>query len=254
MNTEDVNFSAPLLLGGDSRIDLAATLYLPSNPDASPLPGLIVGHGAGGRRSSHVEFCTVACEAGFAVLALDFRGHGDSQGDADGPSELDINAAAEWLRSHPRVDAAKICYRGSSMGGFYGLMASSDAEFAAMILICPASETTMLDALDRAEDGLQTPTAEKARWDATGIRRYFERQNTLSQARLVRCPTFLIHVRSDEVVPFSHSLQLIENLGVDTTLLALEEGSHTSAQHDPQIHARSLEWLHQQLTSYSERI
>ena len=43
---------------------LAATLYLPDAPPAgSPaglLPGLVVGHGAGSRRSHHADFCEAA--------------------------------------------------------------------------------------------------------------------------------------------------------------------------------------------------
>lgn len=95
---------------------LAALLYLPAGLDPAPAdaaaqaPGLIVGHGAGSRASRHAEFCREACRRGFAVIAPDFRGHGDSEGRADGPLEQDVLAAAHFLRSLPGVDAANICY------------------------------------------------------------------------------------------------------------------------------------------------
>lgn len=88
-------------------LELAATLYLPDPSDGLPTPGLVVGHGAGSRRARHDAFCRAACSQGLAVLALDLRGH-------------------------PAVDGRHLCYRGSSMGGFYGLKAASEAGFAAL--------------------------------------------------------------------------------------------------------------------------
>ncbi len=96
-----------------------------------------MGHGAGSRRESHDEFCRAACAGGFAVLAVDLRGHGESAGCADGPLELDLIAAAQHLRQPPEVDGERLCYRGSSMGGFYGLRAAVAAGLSALALLCP---------------------------------------------------------------------------------------------------------------------
>src|SRR5680860_1085688 len=98
---------------------LAGTLFVPAGADykkSAPLPGLVVGHGAGSNRNRHEEFCRTACGKGMAVMALDMRGHGESGGEADGPLHRDIVAAVEVLRSHPLVDPNRIGYRGSSMG------------------------------------------------------------------------------------------------------------------------------------------
>lgn len=226
-------------------LDLAATLYLPDRPQGLPSPGLVVGHGAGSRRTRHDAFCREACTQGFAVLGLDFRGHGDSDGIADGPLEQDILAAVAFLRGHPAVDGTRLCYRGSSMGGFYGLKAGSEAGFTALALLCPASERVMLDALDEDEDALDTP----ARWDIPRLRAYFEEQDSMVLATLVRCPVLLVHARADSVVPFGHSLALAARLGSDATLLALAHGTHTSAQHDPAIHRLTVRWLVDQVKS-----
>jgi uncharacterized protein len=240
---------------------LAATLFLPPEARSTRVPGLVVGHGAGSRRTRHKAFCLEACRAGFAVLSLDFRGHGDSQGLADGPMEEDVLAAVRVLREMPEVDPKAICYRGSSMGGFYGLMAAPDAAFAAMVLICPASEKEFLDALDKGEIGSdnQASAAQDEgpvhfaaaaldgppRWDTEALRRYFETRDSLGIAARVCCPVLLIHARADDVVPLGHSLALVRHLAGDATLLVLSEGGHSTAQHDPRMHRQSLAWLRQ---------
>ena len=273
MQTQDVHLLSPSVAGASPTIDLAGTLYLPDDAaSGEKAPGLVVGHGAGSRRSRHDQFCREACSAGFAVLGLDFRGHGDSTGSADGPLELDLCAAAAFLRAQPSVDAEKVCYRGSSMGGFYGLKAAPQAGFAAVALLCPATESVILHALDEQEamrdtedpdsagaavssTGQRFPVAGDAppRWDVPKLREYFEQQQCLSIAALVECPVLFVHARADEVVPFTHTLLLTQSLVVDTTLLALAAGTHTTAQHDPVIHRYTVDWLREQLISCSGR-
>ena len=178
-----------------------------------------MGHGAGSRRGRHDGFCREACAQGFVVLALDFRGHGDSGGRGDGPLEQDIFAAVDLLRSHPRVDPERVCYRGSSMGGFYGLKAAAQARFAALALLCPASEGVILDALDDKQGGVSPRAAARSspedappRWDTAALRSYFQRQDSVRLASQVECPVLLVHARGDDVVPLGHSLRLCRHL------------------------------------------
>jgi dipeptidyl aminopeptidase/acylaminoacyl peptidase len=262
--------------GTKPDLELAAYLYLPAEeiareaiyeagaPDEPgndvepPLaPGLVVGHGAGSQAARHGEFCREACRQGFVVLALDFRGHGNSAGTGDGPLEQDVLAAARFLRDHPAVDGRHICYRGSSMGGFYGLKAQPEAGFAALVLLCPAGEDVILDALDEQEgagpdidSGAAAPAAaaDIPRWNKPRLRAYFRQQDSRLVAARVHCPVLLVHTRPDTVVPFAHSLLLTQHLPADTTLLALAEGSHTSAQHDPAIHAYTIAWLRDRIS------
>jgi dipeptidyl aminopeptidase/acylaminoacyl peptidase len=235
--------------GRARTLELAATLYVPQPVARVSGPGLLVGHGAGSRRGRHDGFCREACARGFVVLALDFRGHGDSAGRGDGPLEQDIFAAVDLLRANPRVDPERVCYRGSSMGGFYGLKAAPQARFAALALLCPASEGVILAALDDKEGtgpesgSRSSPEDAPPRWDTAALRSYFHRQDSVRLASKVECPVLLVHARGDEVVPLAHSLRLCRHLRTETTLLALEEGTHTSAQHDPRIHHYTSTWL-----------
>jgi len=270
--------------GTPPGIELAALLYMPKgvstghgSTESTRLPGLIVGHGAGSRASRHHEFCLEATRHGFIVLAIDFRGHGSSQGVGDGPLEQDLLAAAAFLRDIPTVDPALIGYRGSSMGAFYGLKAAPMADFTAMVLLCPANETTMLQAIDQdsvidswedterpdprtpdTEDPGSSehthPSTDPTRWDKSRLRAYFQHQDSEVLARMVTCPVMLVHARDDAVVPLAHSLHLAELLRGEVELVALEGGSHSSAQHDPFVHLRSLEWLSQKMAQTKKGI
>src|SRR5438045_4932448 len=73
-------------------VQLAASLYLPE-PGTDWAEGIIVCHGLGSRKENYADFGVRASEAGFAVLAIDLRGHGKSGGRLDGNVFNDVAAA-----------------------------------------------------------------------------------------------------------------------------------------------------------------
>jgi len=205
-----------------------------------------VGHGAASRRSRHARFCRIACAAGFVVLALDFRGHGDSEGRLDGPLEQDVLAAVAWLRARPEVDAERICYRGSSLGGYYGLQAAPAARFAALALLCPAGEAAMLSALEQGFD--QAALAEiglSLRPDVEKMRAYYQANDVDATATRITAPTLLVHARGDVVVPLQHSLTLAARLPGRTDLVLLPGGDHSTASASEEVHRLVADWLWQ---------
>jgi dipeptidyl aminopeptidase/acylaminoacyl peptidase len=235
---------------GDDVPILAATIYSPADavpvrePGEPRLPGLIVGHGAGSNRRRHAGFATAACAAGIVVMTIDLRGHGESTGQLDGPLELDVLAAAAILRSHPLVDWNRVCYRGSSMGGFYGLRAAADAGFAALALICPADERVLLPGLaTRPSEDELSGRGLAVRIDVESLRTYLESCDSLGDAGDITCPVLVVHARGDTVVPLDHSLALAAALAGPTDLVILADGDHGSAQASPEIHERVIRWV-----------
>src|SRR5205085_7081269 len=97
-------------------------LWLPETEP--PWPGMVILHGAGSRKENHADFGRACAASGWAALAFDQRGHGSS---ADGmsPAALgDVARMGRFLAGLAGVDAARVCVRGSSLGG---LMASQAA-------------------------------------------------------------------------------------------------------------------------------
>lgn len=236
--------------GHDDPPILAATIYSPADavparvPGGPSLPGLIVGHGAGSNRRRHAGFATAACAAGMVVMTIDFRGHGESTGSLDGPLELDVLAAVALLRSHPLVDWNRVCYRGSSMGGFYGLRAAADVGFAALALLCPADERVLLPGLGtRLTEAELSGRGLAVRIEVDGLRAYLESCETLGDAGDIAGPVLLVHARGDAVVPLEHSLTLAAALAGPTDIVILAGGDHGSAQASPVVHERVIRWL-----------
>ena len=98
--------------------------YLPSANRAA----VVLLHGAGSTRSDVLAQAAVLADAGFGVLMVDARGHGDSGGramDFGWHGDADIAAATAYLATRPDVDADRIGVVGMSMGGEEALGATA---------------------------------------------------------------------------------------------------------------------------------
>jgi pimeloyl-ACP methyl ester carboxylesterase len=113
-------------------VDLAAW-YVPSANGAA----VVLLHGAGSTRSNVLDEAEVLAEAGFGVLLVDARGHGESDGramDFGWFGDADIAAATAHLAARRDVDPDRIGAVGLSMGGEEAIAAAaSDARIAVVV-------------------------------------------------------------------------------------------------------------------------
>lgn len=107
------------------------------------LPAVVMASGFGSTHDRLIEAGVAFADAGFAVLAFDYRGFGASEG---GPRQVvdlpaqraDIHAAIAFLRGQSAVDADKICLWGNSLGGGHVVVvAAEDPRVAAVIAQIP---------------------------------------------------------------------------------------------------------------------
>jgi pimeloyl-ACP methyl ester carboxylesterase len=117
-------------------IELHASFEMPVGIPA-PVPAVLLLHGYGEDRFVWTKFSKELLTRGWAVMALDLRGHGQSRtknGVTIQPSPawrtdihqfpVDVDPALDWLKSRPRVDSRKIVVIGADIGANLALIAS----------------------------------------------------------------------------------------------------------------------------------
>ena len=150
---------ARLERGGNAHADLElpggvpATLYLPRpsqahggfpepRPSAERPPAIVLCHGFAGDRAMLSTLARRLVASGYAVLALDARGHGENRnaffpgrGRSDHLVE-EFGAAVDFLRASPHVDGARLAVMGHSMGAGAALdYATRDSGLDAAVMI-----------------------------------------------------------------------------------------------------------------------
>jgi pimeloyl-ACP methyl ester carboxylesterase len=111
-----------------------ATLALQSFGRANNKPTVLFTHGFGQNRLAWRSSCSALAERGWHSVCFDARGHGDSQWLSDSNYELD-DFSADLVAVRERI-AGDVILVGASMGGLLGLIAQSQHDlFAAMVLV-----------------------------------------------------------------------------------------------------------------------
>ncbi len=95
--------------------------YIPSHNHAA----IIIAHGAGGNRSSHLDQAAELNRAGFGVLLIELRDHGDSDGNVISFSGEDVLAGVQYLRGKGEIDQGKIGVMGCSLGAMVSIQAAA---------------------------------------------------------------------------------------------------------------------------------
>lgn len=117
-------------------VQIQGSFELPDGIPA-PIPGVLLLHGYGESHSVWSDLRERLLRDGWAVLAIDLRGHGRSRSKNGEPIEareawrrdarqfpLDVGPALEWLKSQTRLDSKKIVVIGNDVGANLALIAS----------------------------------------------------------------------------------------------------------------------------------
>jgi alpha-beta hydrolase superfamily lysophospholipase len=226
----------------DSHRGLAYALWLPGGPP--PWPAIVVVHGAGSRKENHADFARLAVASGWAALAFDLPGHGDSGPAMSGAAVEEVIAMAILVASEDGVDASRVAVRGSSLGGFLAIRAASASrEIGGVIAICPASERHLAS-------GLRRGTLEMRVGDPVALEAWLMAQD-IGEAveRIAPRPLILMHAEGDTQIPSYHSEELYERAGEPRKLIIAPGGAHTTLQHDPELQGVALRWLERELAA-----
>ncbi len=216
---------------------------LPQTPRPNrPWPGVVIVHGAGSRKDNHADFARLATAGGWAALAFDLPGHGDSEPPMSGEAVNDVIAMARLLASQEGVDATRVAVRGSSLGGFLAIhAAAASQEIAAVVAICPAGE-------DHLASGLRRGSLEMRVGDPAALEAWLLAQDIgAAVERIAPRPLLLMHAEGDTQIPSDHSEELYERAGEPRKLIVAPGGAHQTVQHDSELQGAALRWVERQL-------
>lgn len=211
MYMPDTNLALPALYGlqGVERVSIEAedgirltAWYAPAATGKSTIMYL---HGNGGHVGYRAGFYAEAMRRGFGLLALSYRGFGDSEGS---PSEAglytDARAALTFLIEHKQVSEQQIILFGESIGGAVAIEAARQRPIRALILQAPFASM-----LERASDFYP--------WLPVKL---LLRDKYLSMDKLgeIITPTLVLVAEEDTIVPASESERLYKALQVPKQL------------------------------------
>jgi pimeloyl-ACP methyl ester carboxylesterase len=237
---------------------LAGTLKLPDDRSA-PMPAIVQGPGWLGLRDAKLydPYHEAFVAAGMAVLVFDYRGFGDSEGDATYLDPMrqvdDYDAAVSYLESRPEIDADRIGAFGSGgTGGGNAIAAAAlDPRLKAVVSQVPIAdgrdwlhgmrrEHEWLEFLDRVEadrrrraqtgdpemvaprDGIMVPTPER-------------RATTIKSDVDDRVPTE-VQLASAEAIFRYRPLELVDRIAPRALMIICVERDATT----PEDHAIAL--------------
>jgi dienelactone hydrolase len=210
------------------------TLFAWFVPAAGPgrHPALVALHGWGGNAETLLALAPPLHAAGFAVLLLDGRCHGRSDGDSFASMPRfaeDLGHAIDWLAARDDIEAGAIAALGHSVG-------------AAAVLLSAARRRDLAAAVSIA--AFAHPAAMMRRWLAAKgvpyrpfgwlLLRYvewvighrFDAIAPVNTIRQVACPTLLVHGAEDVTVPVAEARAIHAARSDEQVRLKVVAGSH----------------------------
>jgi uncharacterized protein len=229
----------PLLPAETGQRDgLAFSLWRPSTGDGVARGGVVILHGAGSRKENHYDFARAAVASGFAAIAFDQRGHGESEGPMDARVLSDVAAMAALLRDRIGTPELPLALRGSSMGGYFAILAAAPVGARAVVAICPASGEGLRRSMAEGRLGFAA--------DRNALDAFLAAHDLEPAVQSLAVALLLLHAEGDEIVPIQHSRELGARLRAPSSrLIAIPGGHHRSIQHDEELQAVSLRFIAQ---------
>jgi dipeptidyl aminopeptidase/acylaminoacyl peptidase len=204
-------------------------------PESSNGHAIIVCHGFRHNKNSAVRFVQYLIREGYTLLLVDFRNHGESDGDITSYGyyeKNDLHGAVDFLKNRVQIPG-EIGILGASMGASIALIAASEnKEVKALVLDSPFSSLKQIT-IDRISQitHLPKPVLQLPMRLAYGWMQKLERIDVPavepgSRAKDIECPLFLIHGAKDDVIPVGHSRTIFDNVRSEKELWIVEQAGH----------------------------
>ena len=223
-------------LPGSNGEALAAARAL-SDPDRAGAPALLYLHGTFRTLYRNYPKIDALRQAGFAVVAVDYRGWGDSTPIV--PSERSIvadaeSAWAELVRHQP--DPGKRVVYGHSLGGAVAIDLASrkhcGADYGALIV--ESTFTTLADLAGSAGGPIGALAALLSG----------QRFDSIAKIGRIDAPILMLHGERDDTVPISLARRLRDAAPPGTAWVEVPAGGHSRLfEDDPELYQRTMRAL-----------
>ena len=189
-----------------------------TGPSAANAPALLYLHGSRWNLTGSSFRIAKWREMGFSVLAIDYRGFGQSSGEL--PTEAktyeDAALAWEWLKAK-MPDAQRRYVYGHSLGGAVAIdLAAKLGPHEAAGLITESTFTSVPDVVSASPYG----------WLPVGFL-ISQRFEALEKIKKVALPKLFLHGTSDTVIPHAMSDELFKAASEPKRLVKFEGASHS---------------------------
>ena len=205
-------------------------------PSQTPSPAVVVMHGWGANASLMLPALAPLHAAGFAVLLLDARCHGQSDG-APFTSlprfAEDIEAGLDWLRQQALIDAGRLSVMGHSVGAGAALLcATRRADVRAVVSLSAFAHPREIMRSFLAEARIPYPVLGwyVMRHVQAVIGARFDDIAPLRSMTRLRCPVLLVHGTEDAVVPFADAQRLLAAGPPELTQCLRVSGGHDPSE------------------------
>ena len=210
-------------------------------------PAVVVMHGWGANASLMLPALAPLHAAGFAVLLIDARCHGESD---DAPFTSlprfteDIEAGLDWLHQQAEVDASRLAVMGHSVGAGAALLCATHRDDVRAVVSLSAfahPREVMRNLLAQVRIPYPVIGWYVVRHVQSVIGARFDDIAPLTSMGKLRCPVLLVHGKQDELVPFADA-QCLQAAGLSASgrvqCLAVAGGhdpSEALAEHLPAL-------------------
>jgi pimeloyl-ACP methyl ester carboxylesterase len=210
-------------------------------------------HGNAENISTHIGSVLWLADAGYTVLAFDYRGYGKSGGkEPDIPGvHRDARAALSKILSLPGVSADRLVVFGQSLGAAIAVhtvaTAPPDRRPRALILDSPFAGYRRI-VRDKLSSMVVTwPLA----WPVSG---FFDDEYSPERwiGKIAPVPVIVIHGTEDRVVPYAHGKMLYDQAADPKGIWTVEGGGHATALRNPEVRGQFLAFLASVLPAVSE--
>jgi len=216
---------------------------------------IVVVHGLGGNRASMLPTATFLVAAGYDVLAIDLRAHGESEGTYPSPGYLEVAEVAAAVDHAHRRRPSPVILLGHSLGGVAVLHAAGRGVDVAAVVADSAfvSSFDMMDGLRAgqtsrmAQIGLRFASSRSLAGFMAFMMRVgggqgidARRADLMPVLPRVRCPVLFVTGDRDDIAPTANTRRMAAAVEVPGTRVVELDAGHLTYGDAPREYERAV--------------